>query len=74
MAAALEWQTNQALQCDGCGGWLDETTAPGRDFDFDAEIVACHRCATKDRKLTAWRDSKGEMAGARVRTWEIDSD
>lgn len=69
MDAALDWQTQDGLKCS-CGGFVDETMAPGRDDDFDAEVVTCHRCAARDRMQRAWAQDNGETAGARIRTWE----
>ena len=71
MQDALVWQSEDALKC-ACGGFVDETMAPGRDDDFDAEVVVCHRCAARDRKQRQWTADNGETAGARIRTWESD--
>lgn len=63
MAAALEWQTEQALKCSGCGGPTDETMAVGADDNYEAELLVCHKCAAGDRAERAYRDDKGDMAG-----------
>jgi ribosomal protein L37E len=72
MAAALDWQTEQANTCRGCGFPLDETTRIGADDAYDAEIVACHACAAGDRTERSYREDKGDMAGARRRIYETD--
>jgi hypothetical protein len=72
-AAAMEWQTEQAMTCSGCGGFLDETTAPHNDGRYDAEMIACHRCSVRDATERAFRERpNARMDGLRVRTWEID--
>lgn len=72
MDAALEWQAEQALKCAGCGGFTDETTAVGRDDDFDADVFVCHRCAAGDRAQRAYQNDGGDMAGIKRRVWESD--
>lgn len=72
MAAALEWQSEQANRCSGCGFPFDETTAVGRDEAYDAELVTCHACAAGDRAERAHRQDQGDMAGVRRRVWEAD--
>ncbi len=71
-AAALVWQTEDALRCGGCGGPTDETMATGADDNYDAEIVVCHRCAAGDRAERAFGEGHGETAGAKRRTWQTD--
>lgn len=69
--AALEWQTEQALKCSGCGLPSDETTAVGRDDDWDAEVVQCHACAARDRtQRSHLQQSNAETAGLKVRVYE----
>lgn len=63
MAAALEWQTEQALKCSGCGRPTDETMAKGADDNYDAELLVCHACAAGDRALRTYENDKGDMAG-----------
>lgn len=70
MTAALDWQSESRLICSGCGFPLDESTAPGMDDAYDAEMVACHACATADRVERKYRDGGGDMAGVRRRVWE----
>lgn len=72
MAAALEWQTEQANKCSGCGFSFDETTALGRDESFVAELVVCHACASADRAERAFRQDDGDMAGVRRRIREVE--
>lgn len=72
LASALDWQAGQANICNGCGGWLDETTHPDNDGKYDGQLIACHKCAVGDRVERAYRDKGGEMAGIRRSVWEID--
>lgn len=74
MAFLLEFDADQATRCPGCGGYLDETTAVGRDDDFDAELIACHRCAAGDQAVEAFRKAHGVEHGLRVRTFELPPD
>lgn len=70
MQDALLWQHEEALKCSGCGLPVDETTKPGRDMEYDAEPVACHACAAKDRAARAFHERKGDTAGLRWRIIE----
>jgi ribosome-binding protein aMBF1 (putative translation factor) len=49
MRDALEWQTQDAMKCGGCGGFIDETMAVGADDNYEAELLVCHKCATGER-------------------------
>lgn len=73
MAAALDWQEQQGNICSGCGGWLDETTAPGSADKYDAELLACNRCAVADAAERGFREKPNAVTdGLRHRTWEIE--
>lgn len=73
MHGALEWQSEDALKCSGCGGPTDETMAPGRDDDYDAELKVCHRCAAGERtKRSHLQQPNPETAGLKVLTFEAD--
>lgn len=71
MAAALTWRIEDKLTCS-CGFPLEESTAPGRDYAYDADVMVCHACAMRDRKERGYREGGGDMAGIRTRVWEID--
>lgn len=59
----LEWQTNQALTCSGCGHYLDETTDPDvHPSAFTVEKIECNACAAKERTQRA--DNKGDKRPA----------
>jgi len=73
MHAMLEWQTEQSLRCPGCGRPTDETTAVGRDDDYNAEVIVCHACAAGDRVERMYRENHGDTAGMRRRIWESDA-
>lgn len=68
--AALDWMAAQELRCGGCGGYLDETTDPDRFNAYDAEPVACHRCAATDRAAKKFRAGNGDTSGVMYRSWE----
>lgn len=72
MQVHLEWNHERTLTCSGCGFPLSESTAVGRDDVYDAEMVACHACATADRVERAFRERHGDMAGVRRRIWETE--
>lgn len=72
MAAALDWQTEQANRCPGCGFPFDETTDPGAEEKYDTELVRCHACADGDRLERNHRQDGGDMAGMRRRVRELD--
>lgn len=66
MAAALEWQTEDALKCV-CGQPVDESMAPGRDDAYDASVLVCHACAARDRAMNAFRSQGSpDMAGIKT--------
>lgn len=73
MAAVLEWQDEQARTCS-CGFPLEESTAPDRDYAYDADVLVCHACAMRDRKERGYKEAGGDTAGIRTRVWEIDPD
>ena len=73
MAAALGWQIADKLTCS-CGFPVDETTAIGRDGNYDAELIQCHACAVGERKVRGYQKDGGDMAGIRTRIWEIEED
>lgn len=72
MRVVLDWQTEQAMVCRGCGGFIDETMAPGADDDYEAHIVICHRCASMDHAERDYREGNGPTAGMRRRSWRVD--
>lgn len=72
MAAALDWQTEQANRCPGCGLPTDETTDPERDGLYVAELVTCHACAAGDKEQRNYQKEDGDMAGVRRRVRELD--
>lgn len=71
LAAALDWSTEQANTCKGCGHPLDEVMAEGRDQAYDAVVVQCHGCAAGERAMTAFRKQDGaDTAGVQTRIFE----
>lgn len=74
MADHLMWQTEDKLTCDGCGFPLEESTALGRDYAYDADLLVCHPCATRERKVRGFQKEGGDLAGIRTRVWEIEPD
>lgn len=71
MAAALEWQTEQALKCSGCGRPTDETMSPERAEAYSAEVLVCHACAAGDKAEKAFRSQdNADVAGLKRRVWE----
>lgn len=42
--AALEWETQQANRCSGCGQNLDESQKKDNAFVYQAAAVSCHGC------------------------------
>lgn len=74
MSAALGWQAERRSMCTGCGFPLDETTQPGRDDAYEAELVTCHACASAERSARAFRDLPGMSVtdGVRTRIYEVD--
>lgn len=67
MRAALAWQRDKAEQCSGCGHYSSESMDPDNASRWDAEPVACHVCAAKDRAVRAYRNAKGDEDGVRWR-------
>lgn len=63
--------TLEAAACDGCGQPRAESMDPEREFDWVAEPVRCHACATRDREATA-RSKGGGWDGAGIR-WSVRS-
>jgi hypothetical protein len=73
MQDLLYWQAQDALKCSGCGGFTDETMQPGRDDDYAAELVVCHKCAAGNRADRQFRsDPHAVTDGLKVRVREVD--
>lgn len=46
----MDWQAEEDIRCGGCGLPRDVTMAPGKDQDFDVEVLQCHACGAKGQK------------------------
>lgn len=43
--------------CNGCGGWLPETTDPGNEGKYRAdEPIRCHRCTALHSKRSDYQE------------------
>lgn len=61
VALALE----EAEQCPGCGGNIDETTDPANEYGYEINVVRCHRCHKQQRELQSYAD-EGDPSGLLV--------
>jgi len=57
--------------CDGCGQPRAESMDPGHEFDWVAEPIRCHACATRERAAKARADDR-DWDGAGIR-WSVRS-
>ena len=69
--AALAYQDDLGAKCSGCGHYVDESMADGADRDYEAEPLACHACAERDRAQERYRKDNGDQAGVRWRIKRI---
>lgn len=67
MQHALGWERDKASRCGGCGHHVDEAMDPENASRWDAEPVACHVCAARDKAVRAYRQAKGDEDGVRWR-------
>ena len=52
--------------CDGCGVPREESMDPEHEFDWHAEPIRCHACATRERAAREWAsDQHFDTAGIR---------
>lgn len=65
--AAVAWQQEQARLCSGCGNPKRETYDPVNEFAYEAVVLQCHACATRDRKLDKYEERFGLYASAHKR-------
>jgi len=65
VAAALAVVEADNAECPGCGGDLAKTTDPQHQFDWQAETIRCHNCATR----AAESEGHDNRAGLLTRSW-----
>lgn len=62
-ALAVALQTLESVTCSGCGVDRRESMEAESEFEWVAESVRCHSCATRDRAADSYAKSGGSMSG-----------
>lgn len=70
LQAALAWKAEADLRCSGCGEPRDESMSPDRALAYEAEPLACHACAARERAARVFRDGNGDTDGVSWRIFE----
>jgi hypothetical protein len=70
IAAALAWTDADRGNCAGCGLPREETFDPERANAYDAEAIACHACAARDRAARDFNQKNGDTSGVYWRITE----
>lgn len=65
-AWALALAEVEADTCPDCGQPWSEATDPKNEFEYRAELVLCHACATSAKTVRAHQDGKGSTDGLHV--------
>jgi hypothetical protein len=66
-AYALAYQDYKAMQCQGCGHDLEQSTSRDNQFAYGGEVIRCHACATRTRTVQKFVDDGGDQAGVMFR-------
>lgn len=53
----------ESVTCAGCGADRRESMDASAEFEWRAEAVRCHGCATRDRAAGAHSKAGGELSG-----------
>ena len=61
-ALAVALTAVEAVTCS-CGHDRRESMSPEMEYQYVAEAVRCHACATRDRAAEAYAKQDGSMAG-----------
>jgi len=64
--AAVALLEEEADTCAGCGHPKSESMHPTADGAYTAEVLRCHACATRVRKVNAYTSARGDTAGLMV--------
>ncbi|MGW1813278.1 hypothetical protein ACWCQM_06865 [Streptomyces sp. NPDC002125] len=65
-AWALALKEIEADTCPDCGQAWSEATDPANEFEYTAELIMCHSCATSAKTVRAHQDQKGSADGLHV--------
>ncbi|WP_327337403.1 hypothetical protein OG384_14985 [Streptomyces sp. NBC_01324] len=65
-AWALALAEVEADTCPDCGQPWSEATDPVNEFEYRAELIMCHSCATSAKAVRAHQDGKGSTDGLHV--------
>jgi hypothetical protein len=53
-------------KCPDCGQPWSEATDINNEFQYTAEVVRCHACATSAKRVAAYQESGGNTQGLHV--------
>ncbi|MFE7398854.1 hypothetical protein [Streptomyces sp. NPDC057557] len=65
-AWALALAEVEADTCPDCGEPWSEATDQKNEFEYKADLVMCHACATSAKTVRAHQDNKGSTDGLHV--------
>lgn len=64
--AAVALLEEEANTCEGCGHPKTQSMHPSSEGRYVAEVMRCHACAARTRKVNAYTSAGGDAAGLMV--------